>query len=193
MTTKIFLLMIGLAATAVAQQSPLPAKATPSRSGTAAGTNNQLRLNFRGVPLEMVLNYLGEATDLIINVVPGTDVKGKVDVWSNQPLTKEEAVDLLNTILNQNKLAAIRNNRTLTIVGLEEAKTKNIPVRAGNKPDEIPRSDQMVTQIIPVQHANAVQLTQNLQALLPSYATLSANESGNALVLTGTQSDAHRF
>src|SRR6185503_3306284 len=42
-------------------------------------------------------------------------------------------------------------------------------------------------------HANAVQLTQNLQPLLPTYATLSANESGNALVLTGTQSDARRI
>jgi general secretion pathway protein D len=194
MKTKLSLLVIGLAATVVAQETPPATSSAPSRTPVrAAGTNNQLRLNFRGVPLEMVLNYLGEATDLIINVVPGTDVKGKVDVWSNQPLTKEEAVDLLNTILNQNKLAAIRNNRTLTIVGLEEAKTKNIPVRAGNKPDEIPRSDQMVTQIIPVQHANAVQLVQNLQTLLPSYATLSANESGNALVLTGTQTDAHRF
>src|SRR5262245_51197986 len=155
MKTKLFLLIIGLAATVVAQQTPPATRATPLRGATAVGTNSQLRLNFRGVPLEMVLNYLGEATDLIINVVPGTDVKGKVDVWSNQPLTKDEAVDLLNTILNQNKLAAIRNNRTLTIVGLEEAKTKNIPVRSGNKPEEIPRSDEMITQIIPVQHANA--------------------------------------
>jgi type II secretory pathway component GspD/PulD (secretin) len=194
MKTKLSLLIIGLSAAVLAQETPPATSSAPSRPpARAVGTNNQLRLNFRGVPLEMVLNYLGEATDLIINVVPGTDVKGKVDVWSNQPLTKEEAVDLLNTILNQNKLAAIRNNRTLTIVGLEDAKTRNIPVRAGNKPDEIPRSDQMVTQIIPVQHANAMQLVQNLQALLPSYATLSANESGNALVLTGTQSDAHRF
>src|SRR5438093_1393831 len=139
MKTKLFLLVIGLAAAVSAQQTPPATSNAPSRApARTAGTNNQLRLNFRGVPLEMVLNYLGEATDLIVNVVPGTDVKGKVDVWSNQPLTKDEAVDLLNTILNQNKLAAIRNNRTLTIVGLEEAKTKNIPVRAGNKPDEIP-------------------------------------------------------
>src|SRR6185503_1233489 len=85
------------------------------------------------------------------------------------------------------------NNRTLTIVGLEEAKTKNIPVRSGNKPEDIPKSDEMITQIIPVQHANAAELAQNLTPLKPSYATLTANESGNALVLTGTQADARRI
>jgi general secretion pathway protein D len=165
----------------------------PVNGASPAANTNSLRLNFRGVPLDMVLNHLADATDLIINVVPGTDIKGKVDVWSNQPLTRDEAVDLLNTMLNQNGLAAIRNNRMLTIVSRDEAKTKDIPVKSGNKPEEIPKSDQMITQIIPVQHANAVQLTQNLQPLLPSYATLSANESGNALVLTGTQSDARRI
>ena len=165
----------------------------PATSPALQNATNGLRLNFRGVPLDMVLNHLAEATDLIINVVPGTEVKGKVDVWSNQPLSRDEAVDLLNTILNQNGLAAILNNRTLTIVSRDEAKTKDIPVKSGNKPEEIPKSDLMITQIIPVEHANAVQLTQNLQPLLPSYATLSANESGNALVVTGTQSDARRF
>jgi type II secretory pathway component GspD/PulD (secretin) len=180
---------IGTMAYAQQEDTTQPASSAPGKSN---GTNT-VRLNFRGVPLEMVLNHLAEATDLIINVVPGTEVKGKVDVWSNHPLTRDEAVDLLNTILNQNGLAAIHNNRMLTIVSRDDAKTKDIPVKAGNKPDAIPKSDQMVTQIIPVQHANAVQLVQNLQPLLATYATLTANESGNALVLTSTQSDARRI
>src|ERR1051325_3944270 len=155
-----------------------------------AGERN-LRLNFRGVPLDMVLNYLSDAAGFII--VLETEPKGKVDVWSNQPLNKEEAVDLLNTILNKNGYAAIRNGRTLKIVSRDEAKTKDIPVKSGNKPDEIPRNDEMVTQIIPVQHANATQLVKDLQLLLPTYAILSANESGNALVLTDTQSSVRRM
>src|SRR2546423_3764013 len=57
-----------------------------------------LRLNFRGVSLETVLNYLSDAAGFII--VLETKVDGKVDVWSNQPLNKDEAVNLLNSILN---------------------------------------------------------------------------------------------
>ena len=173
-----------------------PAEAPAPAAAPLSDTEKGLRLNFRGVSLDQVLNYMSEAAGFIINVVPGTDVKGKVDVWSNQPLNKEEAVQLLNTILHDHALAAIRTGRTLSIINRNDAKTnKDVPVKKGNKPEEIERSDEMVTQIIPVKYANAAALVQNLQPLLPEYAQngLSANESGNALILTATQTDVRRM
>src|SRR5262245_31187518 len=65
-------------------------------------TDKALRMNFREAPLELVLNYMSEAAGFIINIAPGTEVKGKVNVWSNTPLTKDEAVELLNKVLHQN-------------------------------------------------------------------------------------------
>src|SRR5437667_2063887 len=120
------------------EQTPTTTPATARPDGEKG-----LRLKFRGVPLEMVLNYLSDAAGFII--VLETKVEGKVDVWSNQPLNKDEAVDLLNTVLSKNKYAAIRNGRTLTIVSLEEAKKRNIPVRKGSDIEAIPRTDAMVT------------------------------------------------
>src|ERR1041385_596014 len=63
------------------------------QNGAPAGSETEkgLRLNFRGVPLEMVLNYLSDAAGFII--VLETKVEGKVDVWSNQPMSKDEAVN----------------------------------------------------------------------------------------------------
>jgi len=186
---------------APAQQAEPTTKPEPAKPEPAAetppvrpvGENERgIRLNFRGVSLDMVLNYLSEAAGFVI--VLETKVEGTVDAWSNQPLTKNEAVELLNTVLAKNGYAAIRNGRTLKIVARDAAKTKDIPVRAGNKPEEVPKSDEMVTQIIPVKYANAPAMVQNLTPLLEtSYTTLTANESGNALVLTGTQSDVRRM
>jgi type II secretory pathway component GspD/PulD (secretin) len=182
---------------AMAQQAePAPQPAPPAAEAPPVrpvGENERgIRLNFRGVPLDMVLNYLSEAAGFVI--VLETKVEGTVDAWSNQPLTKNEAVELLNTVLAKNGYAAIRNGRTLKIVSRDVAKTRDIPVRSGNKADEIPKSDEMVTQIIPVKYANAPAMVQNLSPLLEtSYTTLTANESGNALVLTGTQSDVRRM
>ena len=113
------------------QQSP---EAKPE--GTL-GTN-MLMLNFRGASLDQVLSYFSEAAGFVINVKPGTSVRGKVDVWSNDPITKDEAVNLLDTVLNQNNLAAIRHGRTFTIVNKDEAKTQNIPVIQGGDPATIP-------------------------------------------------------
>jgi type II secretory pathway component GspD/PulD (secretin) len=172
-----------------AERAPQAEK--PVATPTANTGDRNLRFNFRGVPLDMVLNYLSEAAGFII--VLETDVKGKVDAWSNQPLNKDEAVDLLNTVLNKNGYSAIRNGRTLRIVSQKEAKTKDLPVKSGNKPEDIPKTDQMITQVIPVMHASATQLVKDLQPLLPEYAQLSANESGNALVLTDVQSSVHRM
>jgi general secretion pathway protein D len=150
-----------------------------------------LRLNFRGVPLDTVLDYMSEAAGFVI--VRNTEVSGRVDVWSHQPLNKDEAVNLLNTILNEKGYAAVRNGRTLTIVDRDEAAKRDIPVRTGGDPDKIEKTDEMVTQIIPVRYANVVQLIENIQPLLPSYAIATANESSNAIVLTDTQTNIRRM
>jgi general secretion pathway protein D len=126
-------------------------------------------------------------------VLRNTEVSGRVDVWSHQSLNKEEAVNLLNTVLNEKGYAVIRNDRILTIVDRESARKRNIPVKVGSKPDQIPKTDDMVTQIIPVRYTNAVKLIENIQPLLSSYAVISANESSNAVILTDTQSNIRRM
>src|SRR5205814_1969745 len=101
-----------------------------------------------------------------------------------------------NTVLNQNGFAAVRKGRTLTIMSREDAKKDIIPVIPSiptNGPAGMAEGDEMATQIIPIRYANATQMTKDLQPLLPAYATLTANESANALVLTDTQSDARRM
>jgi general secretion pathway protein D len=167
-----------------------PTNNAPSSTVILPNGEVGLRLNFRGAPLEMVLNYLSEAAGFII--VLDTQVKGKVDVWSNTPLSKDEAIDLLNSVLNKNGYAAIRNGRTLTIVNKDEAKARDIPVRTGSDPEGIPRNDQIVTQILPVRFVEATQLIKDLQPLVSSQTTMTANEAGNAIVITDTQANIRR-
>jgi type II secretory pathway component GspD/PulD (secretin) len=66
-------------------------------------------------------------------------------------------------------------------------------VRRGNEPASIPKNEEIVTQIIPVHFITAAQLVQNLQPLLPTGAEMTANEAGNALVLTDTQTSIRRI
>jgi general secretion pathway protein D len=128
-----------------------PADTKPS-DAPATTAEKPLRLNFRNAPLEMVLNYLSEAAGFII--VPETEIRGKIDVWSNQPVTQDEAMAIL---------------------------------------DSIPKNEELVTQIIPIHFITATQLVQNLQPLLPTGSEMTANEAGNALVLTDTQTSIKRM
>ncbi len=148
---------------------------------------NELRLNFRGAPIELVLNYLSEAAGFIIQL--NTPVHGKLDVWSNQPVSKDEAIDLLNSVLNHNGYAAVRNGRLLTIMSREDALHSDIPVRVSEDPSTIPKNDEIVTLIIPIRFVEAEQLMKDLSPLVSSHATIIANEAGNAIVLTDTQAN----
>jgi general secretion pathway protein D len=149
-----------------------------------------LRLNFRGVSLDQVLDYLSEAAGFIINLQ--ATPRGRVDVWSNTPVTKEEALNILDSVLRKNGLAAIRNERTLTIISRDEAKIHDIPVRLGSDPNDIPRNDEIVTQIIPVRFVEVVQLARDLQPLVSVQTTMTANEAGNSIVITDTQANIRR-
>ena len=177
--------------------------ATPEKPATAAviptvvqdstlaptiGTNfDELSLNFRNAPLEMVLNYLSDAAGFII--VLDTQVRGNVSVISSHPMTRNEAVDLLNAVLNKNGYAAIRDGRTLTILDKNDAKTRNIPVKTSNDPDSIPNNAEIVTQIIPIRFVEARQLATDLSSFVSPQATIVANEAGNSIVVTDTQSN----
>jgi type II secretory pathway component GspD/PulD (secretin) len=153
------------------------------------GTNNPdgIVMNFKNAPLEMVLNYLSDAAGFII--VLDTRVNGNVSVISSHPMSRDEAVDLLNSVLNKNGYGIIRNGRTLTVVDKNDAKTRGIPVKSGNNPDKIPNNAEIVTQIIPIRFVEARQLVSDLTSFVSPQATVVANEAGNAVVITDTQAN----
>lgn len=148
---------------------------------------NEMRLNFRNAPLDVVLSHLSEACGFIIELQ--TQVRGTVDVFSAKPVTKDEAVDLLNSMLNKNGYAAIRNGRKLTIFSKTDAVRRDIPVKTGNDPEAIPKNDELVTQIIPIRFVEATQLAKDLSPMVSPQALIVANEAGNSIAVTDTQAN----
>jgi general secretion pathway protein D len=169
--------------------APAPTAAAPATEAPARGGREQanLRFNFRGASLETVLNYLSEAAGFVI--VLDTPVRGTVDMWSAQPVSRSEAVQLLNLAINKNGYTATLKGRNLIVSSKEDARKRNIPIRTGNDPREIPDNAEMVMQIIPLERINATQAATDLAALLPSSATITANQDSNSLVVTDTQSN----
>ena len=173
-----------------AQEAAAPAAAdAPARPGREQSGN--LRFNFRGAQLETVLNYLSEAAGLVI--VLDTPVRGTIDMWSAQPINRQEAVQLLNIALNKNGYTATLKGRNLIVSSKEEARKRNIPIRTGNDPREIPDNAEMVMQIIPLERIDATQAAADLATLLPSSATITANQDSNSLVVTDTQSNVRHI
>ena len=178
-------------ATTAGDRADAPA-AEAAEPVTVLCTNGEagLRLNFRGVPLERCLNYLSEAAGFIIVLdTQAARQGGRVEQHAADQGRGGGPAELR---AEQERLAAIRNGRTLTIVNKDEAKTKNIPVKQGSDPDGIPNNDEIVTQIIPVRFVEVAQLIKDLQPLVATATTMTANEAGNSIVITDTQANIHR-
>jgi general secretion pathway protein D len=150
-------------------------------------STNGITFNFRNAPLNDVLTYMSDAAGFII--VLDTQVRGNVSIISTHPMTKDEAVDVLNSVLNQNGYAAIRDDRTLTIMSKADAIHLDIPVKVSNDPKSIPKNDEIVTQIIPIRFVDAQQLVVDLSSFVSPQAIIVANQAGNSIVITDTQSN----
>jgi len=150
-----------------------------------------LLLNFKDASVQAVLEYLSQAAGLII--LDGDRVEGRVTVLSHTPVTTDEAVALLDTVLKDKGYAAVQAGRTLKIVSIEEAARQNLPVHAGGDPEEVPMTDRMVTQIIPIRYADATRLRTDLAPILGEGAKVIANQASNALIVVDTQINIRRI
>ena len=151
------------------------------------GTNqNDLTLNFRNAQLDMVLNYLSDAAGFIID--QQTTVSGRVTIMGKH-LTKDEAVDLLNAELNRNNYAAIRTDRTLTIMTKNDAKMRQTPVKTGTTWTNIPNNAEIATWILPIRFVDASQLVTELESFVSEQATIVADPNGNSIIITDTQAN----
>jgi general secretion pathway protein D len=175
-----------------------PATSRPTTSGTANGNGGnatthpaaaKISMNFQDAPIDSVLNYLSEAAGF--SVVKDTSLKEKVTVISKQPVTPEEAVVLLNSVLKTQGYTAIQMNRILKVVRREGADRANVPVHYGADPAKIAETDEIITQVIPVKKVDAVRLRADLAPMTDS--NMTANAGSNTLIVSDTSANIRRI
>ena len=163
-----------------------------SAAAATPGTTNGLILNFRDVPLRAVLQYLSDEAGLVVDLQ--TDVAGAVTLTASQPVSTAEAIELLRNQLSRHNYTAVLDGRTLTVMDINRARTDPLtPVVRGTDPALIPVDNVMATEILPVQTLAPAQLVKDLELLIPAGATVTASESGNAIIMTAWQKDIHRL
>ena len=113
------------------------AMGTNAAADFAAGKG--LRLNFRQMPLQLVLTYMSTAAGFIIHTDRNVNIEGKVDVWSDQPMSKVEAVALLKQMLSENGYGVLENGRMLTIFPAADSKKRDVKVQVAKEPAEAPQ------------------------------------------------------
>lgn len=173
---------------------PAAAVAAVPAAATALDANGEpmLTMNFREVPLQTILDYLSNEAGMI--VISEVDLSDRITVYNMKPVSIDQAVAMLNTVLFEKGFTAVRRESIVKVVELGDARTQSIPVRYGSDPNAIGDTDSLITQVVPIKYADAKGIADNLQQLINSeYAQLTANESSNALILTDTEANVKRI
>src|SRR5438105_15637846 len=92
-------------------QQPATFPTTTATTQISTTQGGGIMLNFRDASIEAVLDQLSEVAGFI--VVKDTRPEGRISLVSKQPVSPEEAVALLNTVLQTKGYAALRMERTL--------------------------------------------------------------------------------
>jgi autotransporter-associated beta strand protein len=116
----------------------------PSAGGSAikygaVKDENGFTFNLHDMPLDSVLKFLSDADGLTI--VEDVQPRGTTVTLTGNHLTQEEVLDQLNSQLNRNNYAAVRNGKTLTILSKSEAKAADVPLKKAPEPPPTPQPE----------------------------------------------------
>ena len=154
----------------------------------------QVSLRFDKVSVKSVLDKLCEDYGFVLvrNDAPDST---RISIYSPSPVPAEKAIEFLNSALKDNGgyVAVLTDHRILRILSRERA-NENPPVFYGADPDQIPDSDDIRTQVMPVGALDAVKLKQDLMPLVNSSSSaLMANAASNAIVMTERATNVRRI
>jgi len=148
-------------------------------------------INFDNVDIRTVLKTVGEITG--INFIPHESVTGTVTVMSPTPIRLGDIYAFLQSILDVHGYATIQMDNAVKVVPKAEAAKNHLQVRIGADPAYIPRTDVIVTQIIPLKYADAAEMSQIIQPILSTGAQLATYPRTNSLMITDTSANIHHI
>jgi general secretion pathway protein D len=164
--------------------------------GTAPATGQDkeskpayITMNFKDVDLQVFIKFISELTGKNFLIDP--NVKGTVTIVSPQKVTVDEVYKVFLSVLEVNGFTVIEAGQVSKIVPAAAAKTKATETFLEKKlrtPE-----DKIVTQLVPLKHADAVTLARVLASLVEKTGLLVPYAETNTIIVIDTLSNINRI
>ena len=153
--------------------------------------SRRISMRFKDASVDHVLEFLSEVTGY--TVVKSADLDMRVTIISPDDMPVDEAFAVLNAVLAINGYTSVVNGNSAKIVPLEEAKLEATPLQIGSDPRAINAGDTIVTQVLPLNAADATQLVKDLKDFVPQYGVMTAYGRSNTLIITASSAQIKRL
>lgn len=145
------------------------------------------KVNLKDADIRAFVTQISDITGYSFVIDPR--VKGKVTVISNAPMTRDAVYEMFLSVLQVHGFSAIPSEDVIKIVQQNEAKQSANNLKLLSK---VP-SEQLVTRVIQVKNANALELVPILRPMVAKYGHLAGVAAANALIISDHISNIQRI
>jgi general secretion pathway protein D len=151
--------------------------------------DEMVSVNFEQVDIRTVLKSIGQLT--AINFIPAAGVTGQVTVMSPTPIRLGAVYGFLQSILDVYGYATIETENAVKVIPKTDAVKRNLKVYIGADPAYIPKTDELITQILPLKYADADEILQIIEPFLSTGTTTATYPRTNSIMITDTAANIH--
>lgn len=149
---------------------------------SSAGTNqDDIQLSFQGANIDMVVQWLAQTTGK--TVVKHPQVQCQLTITSSKKVSQREAINIVYRALALEGFTAIETSKSILIVP-EGKEPRMSPEVVDSSQKGIPEGRQRLTKVFSLNHIQAGNLKEKVQAALSDKATVMIDEHANQIIIT---------
>lgn len=185
---------------APANVAPLP-EMPPEQPGTKPAASKRpdpaetkVSMSFDKADIVSVVKFISTAAGVPIVCDPA--LAGNVTIVSQNEICLADAYEVVNAALRVRNYSMVGSlsDKVIRVVPLKKAVADHSDVRSGKDPDQMVPSDNMVTQVIPLDFVSALKLKDDLKPLIDdAQASCVAITATNTLIVTDNAGNIKRI
>ncbi len=177
-----------------APPSPAPSRAAaqpPRIDVVRSGEGTTLiGMDVYGLEIDHLLKTLSEAAG--VTIVKSEQVTGPVTIIAPDPVPVDVAFQILNSVLEVRGFTMVRAPTGIyKVLPIRDAMQSSLPMRFGQRPEDVPLSDELITQVISLTHLEAQTVAGEIRPLLSANAIITPTAT-NSLVISDLAANVHR-
>ena len=148
-----------------------------------------ISVNFDQVDIRIMIRTIGDITG--INFIVDDSITGTVTVMLPTKIRLGDIYKVLEAVLEVKGYAAVSSGSLVKIIPTSKAIKRNLHVRFGADPSQIPQNDALVTQVIPLKYANVTEVSTIIKSMLTSTSFMATYPKTNSILITDISSNIH--
>ena len=154
-------------------------------------TERTISFNLRNADIVQVINLISELTGKSFLV--DDKVRGKVTIIAPTEVTLEEAYQIFLSVLEIQGFTIVPQGPIIKIIPSRDVKDNPIPTATDTQHPFSPTTESFVTQLVPLQYADANDIRGLLTPLVSKESSLLAYAPTNSLIVTDTVANINRL